>query len=203
MLIVIGSLAVLAIAMSICAHRLPRFPGDLNLTLLFQSIHSGTFFLVMKWVSYIAAGWRSVLLVIAGSAVVLWRLGKREAILLIAAGLSSLLGFVFKIIVERPRPTIDLVQVLVVEQRNGFPSGHALFAAVFLGLMAYFTFTRLRRRSIRILTLSSLLMLILLIGASRVYLGAHWPSDVLGGYVVGVVFLGIFICFDPQPGSSL
>lgn len=150
----------------------------------------------MKWVSYIAEGWRSVLLVIAGSLIVFWLLGQREAILIIGAGISSLLNSVFKVIVERPRPTTDLVRVWVIEHESGFPSGHTLFAAVFLGLMAYFAFTRLRRRGLRMLTLSSLLMLILLIGASRVYLGAHWSSDVLGGYVVGAVFLGIFICFD-------
>jgi len=191
--------------MSICAHWLPRFPGDLNLTLLFQSIHSNTLLSIMKWVSNFTANWRSVLLVIACSLIVLWRLGKHEAILIIGAGISSLLGFVIKMLVDRPRPTDDLVQVWVIIHEGSFPSGHSFFAVVLFGLMAYFAFTRLRRRGLRMLAFSSPLMLILLIGASRVYLGAHWPSDVLGGYAVGGVFLGIFIWLDmvTKPHRSL
>jgi len=196
LLIATGSLAVIAIAMSVCAHWLPRFPGDLNLTLLFQSIHSNTLLSFMKWVSYITAGWRSALLVIAGGLVVCWRLGKREAIMMIAAGLGSLLDSVLKIMVERPRPTPDLVQVWVVEQSSSFPSGHAFYAMIFLGLAVYFAFTYMHRSGLRTLLMVSLIILILLIGASRVYLGAHWPSDVLGGYLSGVVFLGIFIWLD-------
>jgi hypothetical protein len=109
LLIATGSLAALAIAMSICAHWLLRFPGDLNLTLLFQSIHSNILLSVMKWVSYVINGWHSGVLVIAGSIVIFWQLGKREAILTTAAGLSSLLGSVFKLLIGRPRPTTELV----------------------------------------------------------------------------------------------
>ena len=171
-------------------------PGDLNLTLLFQSLHSNILLLVMKWVSYVTEGWRSALLVMVGSIVVWWRLGKQEAALTVAAGLSSLLSSAFKFAVDRPRPTPDLVQVWVVEHESGFPSGHAFYAMVFLGLVAYFAFIYLRRPGLRTLIVVSLLILIVLIGASRVYLGAHWPSDVLGGYVTGATFLGIFIWLD-------
>jgi membrane-associated phospholipid phosphatase len=193
LLIVTGILAVLAIAMSLCAHWSSRFPGDLNLTLLFQSLHSDTLLSFMKGVSYITGGWRSALLVIAGGIVVGWRLGKLEAVLVIAAGLVSLLDSALKLVVGRPRPTPALVQVWVVEHDNGFPSGHAFYSMVFLGLMAYFAFTYLRKTGLWLFIVASLLVLIILVGASRVYLGAHWPSDVLGGYVVGAVFLGTFI----------
>jgi len=196
LLIVTGVLAVLAIAMSVCAHWLSRFPGDLRLTLLFQSLHSNVLLWVMKWVSYVTGGWRAALLVTVSGVVVWWRIGKSEAILTVAAGFSSLLDSVLKLVVGRPRPTPDLVQVWVVEHDNGFPSGHAFYAMVLLGLVAYFAFTYLRRPGLRLLIVVSLLVLIILVGASRVYLGAHWPSDVLGGYVVGAVFLGVFIWLD-------
>jgi len=182
--------------MSICAYWLPRFPGDMNLTLLFQSIHNDTLLSIMKWVSYITAGWRSALLVIAGSIIVWWRLGKREAIMMTVAGLGSLLDSVFKIMVERPRPTPDLVQVWVAEQSSSFPSGHAFYAMLFLGLAVYYAFAYMHRSDLRTLIMASLIILILLIGASRVYLGAHWLSDVIGGYISGAVFLGIFIWLD-------
>ena len=196
LLIVTGSLALIAIAMSICAYWLPRFPGDMNLTLLFQSIHNDTLLSIMKWVSYITAGWRSALLVIAGSIIVWWRLGKREAIMMTAAGIGSLLDSLFKIMVERPRPTPDLVQVWVAEQSSSFPSGHAFYAMLFLGLAVYYAFAYMHRSDLRTLIMASLIILILLIGASRVYLGAHWLSDVIGGYISGAVFLGIFIWLD-------
>jgi undecaprenyl-diphosphatase len=196
LLVVTGVLSVLAIAMSIGAHWLSRFPGDLNLTLLFQLIHSNTLLFVMKAVSIIGSGWPSALLVIIGSIVVWWRLGKWDALLTIAAGLSSLLVSIIKFLVGRPRPTPDLVEVLVVEHNKSFPSGHALFSMVFLGLMAYFVFTYMHRQGFRMLIFVSLIIIIVLIGASRVYLGVHWSSDVLGGYLVGSVFLGIFIWLD-------
>jgi undecaprenyl-diphosphatase len=196
LLVVTGSLAITAITMSVCAYILPRFPGDLNLALFFQSLHSNALLSLMKWVSYVTAGWRSVLLVIAGSLIVRWLLGRREAIMMTAAGLCSLLASVFKIIIGRPRPSPDLVQVWVVDNSGSFPSGHAFYAMLFLGLAVYFLFTRMNSTSLKTTTMAILISVILLVGLSRVYLGAHWPSDVLGGYLYGAVFLGILIWFD-------
>ena len=202
-LMVMGGLAALAIAVSLYAHWVPRFPGDLRLTLLLQSIYSEPLRLVMGWLSFLSGGWRAALLVVASGVVVWWRLGRLESALVVAAGLSSLLNSALKVAVNRPRPTPGLVQVFAAEQGNGFPSGHAFFAAVFLGLLAYFAFTYLRKRALRVLVLAGLLMLILLIGASRVYLGAHWPSDVLGGYLFGAVFLAALIWFHRTWKPSL
>jgi len=113
---------------------------------------------------------------------------------LVASWLSSLLDSPIKLVVNRPRPTDALVQVFSVENGSGFPSGHALFAAVVLGFLAYLAVTRLRRRSLRALSFAGLLMLIILTGVSRVYLGVHWPSDVVGGYLVGAVLLVALVC---------
>ena len=193
LLIVTGILALLAITLSFAAHWLSPFPGDLKVTLWFQSLHSNALFSIMQWVSYIAQGWQSALLVIVSAVIVWWRIGKLEAALTLAAGLSTLLDSALKLIVGRPRPPSVLVKVWVVVHNNGFPSGHAFYSMVFLGLMAYFAFTYMRKSGLRMLIFVSLIVLVILIGASRVYLGAHWPSDVLGGYLWGATFLGIFI----------
>jgi undecaprenyl-diphosphatase len=70
-----------------------------------------------------------------------------------------------------------------------FPSGHALFAVCFFGGLAVLLSHRLRGRLARILVWAIALVLIFLIGVSRVYLGVHYPTDVLGGFAVGTVWV--------------
>jgi undecaprenyl-diphosphatase len=149
----------------------------------------------MKWVSFIFEGWPSVIVVITIGILVWWRIGRLEAIMIPVGGLLTLVNIVLKLAINRPRPSGDLVRILSSEQDNSFPSGHALFAIVILGLLAYFTFINLRSRALRVVVLAGLIALILLIGTSRVYLGVHWPSDVVGGYLIGGVFLTALIWF--------
>lgn len=213
----IGGLVAIAAALAICAHWEPRFPGDLRLTLLVQSIDSRALDSIMEWLSFLTGDWRTLLLAIAGS-LAIWRcLGKWEAGLVLMTWVSSPIHSVLKLIVNRPRPTPDLVRVFHDEPGNSFPSGHAFFAVVFWGFLAYLAFARLRSRTLRVLVLSGSLFLILWIGASRVYLGSHWPSDILGGYILGAAFLIGLVWLDRrwkprkeagthdeavQPGSS-
>ncbi len=192
----IGGLAILAAVLCICAHWEPRFPGDLRLTLLVQSIDSEALDTVMRWVSLLGGGWRAPVLIIAG-AIVTWRyLGKWKAGLVLMTWLSSPIDSVLKLVVDRPRPTPDLVHVFQTESGSSFPSGHAFLAMVFWGLLAYLALVRLQKRGLRVLVLSVSVVIILCVGASRVYLGAHWPSDVIGGYVVGALFLTGLIWLD-------
>jgi undecaprenyl-diphosphatase len=186
-------LAVLTIAISLCARWELRFTGDLQLTLLMQSIDNRVLLSLSEWVSYLTGSWRAVVLVIACGTMVWFCLGRLEGGLVLLAGLSSLLDYPIKVVVNRPRPTPDLVKVFVVEHGSGFPSGHTLFAGVFLGFLAYLAYTHLRNRSLRTLSFVGIIVLIFLIGASRVYLGVHWPSDVLGGYLAGVFLLALII----------
>jgi undecaprenyl-diphosphatase len=158
-----------------------------------QSIDSRVLLSLSKWVSYLTASWRAVVLVITCGTTVWFCLGRLEGGLVLLAGLSSLLEYPIKLAVNRPRPSPDLVKVFAVEHGSGFPSGHALFAGVFLGFLAYLAYTHLRKRSLRTLSFAGLILLILFIGASRIYLGVHWPSDVIGGYLVGTVFLTALI----------
>ena len=192
----IGGLAILVAVLCICAHWEPRFPGDLRLTHLVQSVDSEPLRSIMEWVSFLTGGWRAPVLIIAG-AIVTWRcLGKWKAGLVLMTWLSSPISSGLKLIVGRPRPTADLVLVFRTEPGNSFPSGHAFFAIVFWGLLAYFALTRMKRRSLRVLTLSGFTVIVVWIGVSRVYLGAHWPSDVLGGYIFGALFLMGLIWLD-------
>jgi len=189
----VASLTILAITLSILAHLYSRFPGDLQLTLLFQSVHSNSLLAVMKVISYITDGWRAAIIVIIGSIISWHRLGRLEGSLVMLAGLSTFTKELFKVVINRPRPTADLVSVFVAESGKSFPSGHALFAVVVLGFLGYLAVTNQHKHALRILTLSTVPFLILWIGASRIYIGTHWVSDVIGGYVIGSLFLVMLI----------
>ncbi len=185
---VLGGSAAAGLVISVSAHFEPRFPGDLPATLLFQSVHSQALLAFMKAVSYMAGDWRAAVLVVV-SAGFAWRcIGRLEGVMLLFSGVVATINELFKLVVDRPRPTADLVNVLVSETGKSFPSGHAFFSVVVLGLMAYLIAAH-QSRCPRIFTISVFVLFILLVGISRIYLGVHWTSDVIGGYVAGTLFL--------------
>ncbi|MGV3723087.1 MAG: phosphatase PAP2 family protein [Actinomycetota bacterium] len=114
-------------------------------------------------------------------------LGRRPltALLVVATLLAFPLNFALKAAVGRPRPA-DGVAVLSAVSGLSFPSGHSMTAAAVLGFLAFLAWTHVRQRSLRTLLAAGLATLAMLIGLTRVYLGAHWLSDVVGGWTVGL-----------------
>lgn len=99
-----------------------------------------------------------------------------------------------KIVFGRVRP--NLWPALVTETSYSFPSGHATMSTVLFGGLAAVVFHLARRRAIgrviRIATLAVCLLFIVGVAASRVYLGAHWASDTLGGVLVGLFWVVVY-----------
>ncbi|MDQ4145713.1 MAG: phosphatase PAP2 family protein [Actinomycetota bacterium] len=105
------------------------------------------------------------------------------ACVLVATQLSS----ITKALVGRARPTLSPVYELA---SDAFPSGHATAAAACYGALALLAGRALPRRwSLPVVSLS--LFVILLVGMTRVYLGVHWPTDVLGGWALGGAWVAI------------
>lgn len=108
---------------------------------------------------------------------------------------SVLLGEVFvrilKYSIERGRPPLSIS--LVEANGYSFPSGHAFMAAIFYGLVAYFVVRSAKRKLHKIFAILFFLILIGFIGYSRIYLGAHWPTDVLAGFASGAAWIAVFI----------
>lgn len=103
--------------------------------------------------------------------------------LVLAISGGALTGTMLKLLFARARP--DLVQHLVEVTNASFPSGHAMNSAVtYLTLGALLARTE-KSRAIRTYLIALAVILTLLIGSSRVYLGVHWPSDVAAGWCVG------------------
>lgn len=108
---------------------------------------------------------------------------------------GGILVELLKLVFHRPRPS--LFPPLLAETGYSFPSGHALVAFSFYGLLAYLLL-RGGRTAPRKLGAALLLLLIGLIGLSRIYLGVHWPTDVLGGWVTGGAWLSACLLISEE-----
>lgn len=119
---------------------------------------------------------------------------KKEALLFFfIVTLGSALNIFIKYLLQVPRPTIDPVYV---EKFYSFPSGHAMNSFIFYATVSYFVFhlTGNKKWGAIITVISS--VLIILIGFSRVYLGVHFPSDVLAGFLAGFCWVVTAIVFS-------
>lgn len=138
---------------------------------------------------YTALGGYAILTPLTFStAIYLWlrKRGRVALVVLIAVGGGILLSTIMKSYFDRPRP--DLVPHGSYVLTKSFPSGHAMMAATtYLTLGAVIAETE-RKRALRIFFLGLGVLLAVLVGISRVYLGVHWPSDVLAGWVAGSVW---------------
>jgi membrane-associated phospholipid phosphatase len=181
-------LGLLGVAQAVYAANNAYFPGDVQVTQLLQSFSFQPFVTLMIWVSQGFNSWRADLLALACIIFIWWRLGLLEAVMLTAAVLISPLNEFFKILVNRPRPVAMLVHIILPATGLSFPSGHSFFAAMLLGTLGYFALIYVRR-PVKYYLMSALLFFILLVGFSRVYLGAHWGSDVIGAYFFAGFFL--------------
>src|SRR5262249_29072988 len=110
------------------------------------------------------------------------------ACLLIPAA-GGLIDLGLKTLIDRPRP--EFKDRAVPETNESFPSGHSMGSLIGYGLVAYWCLLFVRRPALRFAALGCLAVLVLLIGFSRMYLGAHFFSDVLGGYAIGLAWLAI------------
>jgi undecaprenyl-diphosphatase len=140
--------------------------------------------------------------IIIGTAVVIGLLfGIRKTVFfLLTLGLGGIIVYFFKSWFDVARPTGGLVSAF----GQSFPSYHATIATIFFGLVARIAGSAQKSLISGIIGLISVLG-ILVVSFSRIYLGVHWLSDVIGGIVIGVIFLELFVQIDKnvvQSGST-
>ena len=120
--------------------------------------------------------------------------------------LAALLNVVLKAIVQRPRPEGFR---LAVETGFSFPSGHSMAAMAFFGLIVWMVWRYERDRGQRLLLTGAFSFIIVMIGVSRVYLGVHYASDVIGGFCASLIWLAAYTRLaapvflgEPKAGDS-
>lgn len=188
-----SSLILVVIAFGVLTFLIkttPFFAVDLQITRGVQMINFPVFMVLMSLISW--PGFVPQSMVITGLIVVLiYGIGLRwEAVMaLIASVFSTGINLLVKDLVQRPRPTPDMTTVYVPLPGFSFPSGHVMFYFGFFGFIWFLTFTLLKPSIKRSLILVFFGTLIVLIGFSRIYLGEHWASDVLGAYLLSSLTL--------------
>ena len=130
-------------------------------------------------------------------------LGSMIVLVLVAVGGGQILSSLLKLGIDRPRP--DLVPHLAEVQTLSFPSGHAMMAAVTYLTLGSMLAGIAPGRATKIYVLGIAVLITLMVGVSRIYLGVHWPSDVLAGWCAG--FAWAMLCWLAarrfiQPGSD-
>ena len=115
------------------------------------------------------------------------KLWDRLLVLTLAVGGGSLLNLVLKHFFHRQRPVLE--NPLITLSSFGFPSGHTMGATLFYGVLAVLLVHSVRAWRFRVLSVSGALLVVGLIGLSRIYLGAHYLTDVLGAIAVGLAWL--------------
>ena len=166
--------------------------ADLRIVNLLQIFRTPSFNKAMLFITYLGKGQLILVGVVAVGAILASRRRWYHAIaLLTSVAVGEFLVLLLKNLIHRPRP--PLVNVLAPEQTYSFPSGHSFVAIAFYGLIAYFVFTSVKSRLAKALAVIAALSIILAVGFSRIYLGAHFPSDVLGGYAAGLAWLTAII----------
>lgn len=168
----------------------PPLGADLGFSQAIQAWQPEWLTVVMKFVSALV---RPEVIFVAGLLVVIFLHWRKHDDRLIAQifflSFGNLWTPVLKDLVSRSRPSADQVHILVNEQGFSFPSGHAV-AIVLIGGIVALLIKRLAHHH-RQLLIGLMTVFVFLVGYARIYLGVHWLSDVIAGYIIGLIWIGL------------
>ncbi|KXG45047.1 phospholipid phosphatase [Tepidibacillus decaturensis] len=165
---------------------------DLPIIIWVQSLENSYLTEVMKFFTWIGST-KIVIAIIIITSIILYVLLKHRIELvffvIVMIG-STALNNLLKVIFHRERPTIHRI---IEETGYSFPSGHSMAAFTLYAMISFLLWKHLRSRFGRGLMILFATVMILLIGISRIYLGVHFPSDVLGGYLASGVWFTLSV----------
>lgn len=188
--LLLGGLAVAGAGLAFGASLTERLPGDLAFA---RWVQGGPVSVPLGWIArpVFRLSENNILAIgVLAALALLARRGIIEAFAFVPVAGTTFLVPVAKTLVDRPRPSPDLVRVMAEQHTAGYPSAHVFFAVVMFGAMFHYAGPIFGPRRWMVLCARTLLVaLVLDVSLSRIYRGAHWPSDVLGAYLLGGVAL--------------
>lgn len=190
------------------AFRTDRQPGDLTVAATVQDLPGGAFGDAMEFGNGVGSVWGLGLIGIALFAMMLFRKRPAEAAFVFAGGLWFAASPLLKTLIERPRPSSDELMVQFQQASYSFPSGHVFGATIILTAVLLFSgvcfrSNKLLPKALRFTAVTTFIVIAL----SRIYLGQHLPSDLIGAFVISVTGMAIIYALfrrrDPQFGKAL
>lgn len=165
---------------------------DTDISLMISLLRSSALDNIILLITYLGE-WQVILLGVVTASIILallkyWRYA---AVLWVSVVGGEFFIWLAKDIIGRPRPTS--LGALIEESGFSFPSGHSFVAVSFYGLLAYFLFRAAKTNFLKGLITVIGAVIIILIGFSRIYLGVHWPSDVLASFASGAAWLTVLV----------
>lgn len=200
--LVLGLAAFIAIA--VAAHSIPYFAFDLAASRALQSLRSPVLDRTAEWLAW--PGFPPQSNLIFGTLLLLMVASRHflaAVFELFAAGGSAALWFAIAPLVDRSRPSPDLVYVSWQLPGGSFPSGHVLNLTAGLGFAWFLAYTLLPQSWWRTTIVWLLPVYTLLLGVARVYSGQHWLSDVVGGYLLGALWLWLSVSMFQWTGEAV
>ena len=187
-------LLVLAAAFSLVAAGGGVLPGDVAVARAVQRAVLPEGRSLVEGINWLGQAWPgAVALTLFVAALLALRRCYAEALVVAATLPLRLVNPLLKGLVDSPRPTEELVRVIERANGSGFPSGHAAGAVLLYGAVIAVAPRLVSSRRWCLLLRVGAALMILAVGVSRVAVGAHWPSDVLGGYLWGGVLLALLL----------
>jgi membrane-associated phospholipid phosphatase len=169
-------------------------PFDVPIATFIQSLNWGPVVYPMELINASAGIWQVVIGAVA--VVGLFILERRAGWLMLIGSISSLFDNLIKLVISRQRPPADLVHILSPTTGFSYPSGHAVFFTWMSFMIAVSLAPRIRPVFRPALWIAAVIVIVLTCIA-RVWAGAHWPSDVIGGVLLGIGW-SAFVLWLPE-----
>lgn len=166
-------------------------PGDLALARWVQSISWGPLASTFGMISWLSGGPQVAVAVLTVVAVFL--VNRRAAPLALVALADFVLYDAFNSLVHKPRPVAGLIRVTENAGAYAFPSGHATFVVTIITVLVLCIGARMMNRRLLGLAAVAGLVVVVVVGLERIYVGAHYPSDVLGGFLLASAWLSLVL----------
>ena len=174
------------------ALAVDRFAWEVEVSQWLQGFSLGPFDFLRGWLFWMGVRGVAGAVMLAVCAALWLRRWRLESLFVAMVFVPDILNLAIKEAIARPRPTDDLVDVTIGWggiQGSGFPSGHALHATLFYGLLLYLAWRYVPSRPIVRAIAAAVVGYVLATGPWLLYDGRHWLLDVLGGYAYGAIYL--------------